>query len=221
MKKLCGDLLLDWVKNLLAVRYISFKEGAIRFGNERMIFVNVFPLIEEFRLHKSIDTKNYESISYLSFKESNYMFTHTNFFKFAKNLEQVQEVSRNVFYTIGWGEVEFMKTSKEMDFVLIRGKNIAFSEEIKNKFGAQKEPVDFMAAGIFAGAWQAFSNKTIHCIEVSCRAQKDSMDCQFVASTEDKILKYISEFAPERLNKVEGFLEEVINLEKALGIAYE
>lgn len=215
-------MIFDWIKNLLAVRYLSFKNGEIRLDKERMLFVNLFPLIETFRINKMLSERTYPLSLYLAFKQSGYDFTHTHTAKFGKDINEMAILNANMLYTIGWGSFEFIKTdaTKDLTFLMMRSKNSAFADEIKNKYGAQEDPVDYMVCGLFAGALQAFTKDTINCFEITCRVQKDCGSCQYVAATDDNIIKYLEGFADKDIPRAKGFLEEIKNLEGQLGITY-
>jgi len=214
--------MFELVEGFLNLRYLSFKDGYIKFGDEKMLFVNLFPLVEQAYITFRNPNISSSLAFYLAFKQSSYNFTKEHFFKFGKRIENVAEMSKKFFYFLGWGDFEFEKVSQKNNFLIISGKKSSFAEEYKRLHGPQLKPVDIMIAGIFAGSVQAYSSGvSIQCIEAACKAQKDSEACYFVASTQENIISYLKKFYPNQLFTAKQFLKRASTEEKRLKLRFE
>ena len=178
------------------------------------------PIIEQFNLSERIEDNKYKYIQYLSFKVSSFNFSRNQFLKLGKNINNVIEFSQEFFNKAGWGTVDFIKIDTTNEFFLINARLNNFSDQIKEKYGPQKNPVDFVNAGLFAGTLRPLVKNNIQGIEIGCRVQRESNVCQFVVSTKEKIMKYVEKFAVDEKLRVEKLIDETEELERNLGINY-
>jgi predicted hydrocarbon binding protein len=196
--------------------YLKYKDGKIFFGDEKMLFVNLFPLVEQFMMHRKMNDELFDIIAYVSFKKSNQQFTRDHFQRFGKSLLSVMDISKQMFYAIGWADVEFVRYDEKENFMLIHAKKSTFAEEIKLRHGIQKDPVDFMMAGIFAGAVQVYSpkGKKIYAIEVRCKAQRDVKECEFVVASEEKIMGFLVKYGKAEQERAKKMISRIKKMEK-------
>ena len=199
--------------------YLKYKDGKIFFGDEKMLFVNLFPLVEQFMMHRRLNDGAFNCIAYLSFKRSNMQFTRDHFQRFGKSLLSVMDISKQMFYAIGWADVEFVRYDEKQSFMIIHANKSTFAEEIKLRHGIQNEPVDFMMAGIFAGAVQVYApkGKMIYAIEVRCKAQKNVNECEFIVAPEDKIMGFLKKYGKPEQNRAKELISRIKELEDGKG----
>ena len=210
----------SWINDLVGIRYLKFKENAIYMGDMKMVMFSFMPILEQFNLSKKLREDRYNHLQYLSFKVSSYNFSRNQFLKLGKGINEVIEFSQEFFNKAGWGVVDFVKIDKDNEFFLINAKLNNFSDQIREIYGPQDAPVDFVNAGLFAGTLRALVKNNIQGIEIGCRAQKDTNVCQFVVSTKEKIIKYVEKFAINEKPRVEKLIEDIENLENETGVNY-
>jgi len=202
-------------------KYLKYENGMLKLGDEPMLFINLFPLIEEYRMHTTREGLDYNILNYMAFYQSGYNFVRDHTLPLAKILPKVVGVSCELFEAIGWGKSYAFKVNDKQNILIMKSKSSTFADTLKKMHGPQETPVDFRMSGIFAGSTRFYSKEDIECVEVACRAEKDVMECDFIAASPGNILDYIDKYYPERHQYAEKVLTRITELKRELKFKLE
>jgi predicted hydrocarbon binding protein len=213
--------MFDFLKKFMISGYLSFKDDYIKFGNEKMVFYFVPHLVDEFNVHSKLFGLDYGAAQFLVGRMAGYDFVKRHGSPIGKNLTQVIETSQTALNALGWGKFSVWKADENKEYLLIKAEKSTIADEIKLTLGPQETPVDFLLSGLFAGATSFYCKSNIYCIETMCRAQRNVQMCEFFASTDDRLLHFIKEFSPDKVNYASSMLDKIKKLEKASGARIE
>jgi len=79
----------------------------------------------------------------------------------------------------GIAQLEIVDINEKKLEARVRSKKSSFAREYMNRYGIQKEPVDYILSGAIAGFFSKYFGKDVKCKETNCIARGEKT-CQFV-----------------------------------------
>lgn len=171
-------------------------------------------LIWEYNLNK-VQGFEYFTNQYLAAKIRAYSFLEHGEGAILKGVTNAINVCLDAMNSFGFGKFEARKINEKEKFLNIIVES-TLGRNIKFNFGHQPQPVDFMYAGLFAGALEFYAKDRIYGVEINCIAEKETPSCEFIAGSKEKVFRYVNEFAPEKKEWVNKVVSETEKKENKL-----
>ncbi len=206
--------MFDLIKRYVAEKYMQFKDGQIWFGKERVVFYFVPHLVREISLNQEINGLKYCATMFIAGRKQGHVFVQQHGVPLMKSLTPVVKISCEVLTMFGFGTFRTVKVDDRDGFMVLAGKSTLALDIKSDK--PNKEPIDFMLGGLFAGALQYYTKAPMYAVETMCAAQKDVQECIWVMGSRKNILRYIQEFSPDKVDWADKVLDEVEEVEKEL-----
>jgi len=209
-------VVLELLKNFIKLGHLRINENQELFINKENIVLYFVPeLIWENYLNQKEFGLSYQINMYLAGKIRSYTFLENGEGVLLKGVPRAVNVCIDAMNSFGFGKFEAKKISESEKFLYITCKS-SIARSIKNTFGHQTTPVDFMYAGLFAGALEYYAKERIYCIETNCISQKETPSCEFIAGTEQKIIEYLEKFSPNKIDYAKKLIAEIGKKENKL-----
>jgi hypothetical protein len=207
-------IMLDLLKEFGMFHYLKFKDEYIRFGEESVVLYFLPHLAKEYVHLSQVFGLDYGIAEFLASKFMGGDFVQTHGIPLKKTLVNVVDISCKVLNAFGWGKFKTIKVDEDKNFMLLEAESSTFAQEVKNRYGPQKYPVDWMLAGLFAGAQEYYTKRKTYAVELNCMAQKNTKKCVFLCTSEENIVKYTKKFSPEKVMWTIDMVKRAKKIEK-------
>jgi hypothetical protein len=201
------------VQRVMRFKAIKHEDGKfLIFGNPAFID----PIYVQVYYHKLVEKKcgdEANRIRYYTAKLQAMIGTKiiNERFGYAKTIpdkEKLTEFNQGQPEIMGLGQFQRVRMDFKNNLFIYSGRS-PYAEEYKRFFGPQKGPVDYWLMGMWAGAFEAITNKKMLCIEKRCVAA-GSKTCEFV-------IKPVKDWEKSELKKYEFLLKEAESMEELGG----
>ena len=207
--------MLDFLKKYLITGYLKFKDDRIVFGEDNLVFYFVPHLVYEAKGNRSIFGEDYGASMFLAGRNEGFDFFNKHGIPKNKSIAEVFAMSFDILRTFGWGKFRTLKVDEKKRFIVMVGTS-TFANEYKKMYGKTETPIDFMIAGLTAGALRYLTKEQVYSVEVKCCAEENVKNCLFVTGTKDNILSYIKKYAEDRFDLASRLIEKIDDNEKKL-----
>ena len=206
--------MFDLIARYVAEKYMQFKDGEIWFGKERVVFYFVPHLNREFSINYGVYGLDYCSNLFIAGRRQGNTFVKQHGIPLMKSLTQVVKISCEILNMFGFGIIKTIKVDDKNGFMILAGKS-ALAEDMKSR-GGSKIPVDFMLAGLFAGAAEYYTKKQMYAVEITCAAQTNVQECTWAIGSKESIFRYVKQFSPDRLDWAKSVIDNIKMVEVKL-----
>ena len=206
--------MLNLLKEFGMFHYLKFKPTAVEFGGEKVILFFLPHLVDEHvRLYQAFGL-DCGVLKFLAGKRMGADFIRRHGIPLGKTLTEVVGLSCNVLNAFGWGVFRTVKVDEKQGFMVVEAEHSIFAEELKKRHGPRKEPVDWLLAGLFAGALEHYAGTKIWTVELSCMAEKDVAHCTFLSARAGDLVGCARRMAPGKAKWVSRVAERIRRLER-------
>jgi len=178
--------------------YLTIREDCILFGGEKVVLHFLPHMVSRYVCLDKVFGADHGLVEFLASKRAGHDFVAAHGAKLQKSLVGVVDLSCKVLSAFGWGAFRTIKVDEQNNFMLLEAQRSTFAEEVKARHGPQPEPIDWMLAGLLAGAQEFYTKRKTYAIELNCAAQKDTQRCTFLSTSPEDIVSQTKRFAPEK-----------------------
>lgn len=177
-------MMSTFLRKLLLARQASFEEGEIKILEKYFYMQPIFDFLAFQHDSKKTFGGKILKMLYENGKATG-EDTVKHFEKLGIKKNQLINVWINWVNMYGIAHLEIISMDEKKFEVRMRSTKSPFAREYIQRFGKQKEPVDYILAGAMAGFFSRYFGKKVECKEVSCIA-KGEVSCQFVVKKHSK-----------------------------------